>query len=61
MTPAHLVASEPEAVSLAGIERQLTRPWQPADAQPDERSGRALMGNLVVVCRHDREEAEIAE
>ncbi|OLC34681.1 MAG: hypothetical protein AUH81_11885 [Candidatus Rokubacteria bacterium 13_1_40CM_4_69_5] len=61
MTPADLVTSEPEAVSLGAIERQLTRPWQLGDAPPDEQSGRALMGNLVVVCRHEREEAEIAE
>ena len=61
MTPIDLVASEPRAVSLAAIERELARPWQHPDAPRDERATRALMGNLIVVCRHEREEATITQ
>lgn len=59
MTPADVTARGPEAVDLAAIERELGRPWQPPEALPDEPAARALMGNLVVVCRHESEKADV--
>lgn len=61
MTPVDLVASEPRAVRLAAIERELARPWAAPEAAHEERAPRALMGNLIIVCRHAGEESGIAQ
>ena len=52
-----LVASEPRPVSLRAIGRELARPWQHPDARREEPTTRALMGNLIVVCRRAPERA----
>jgi len=61
VTPTDVIASEPRAVSLGGIERELARPWPEREGPPAERAARALMGNLIIVCRHQHEEPEIAQ
>ena len=52
-----LVASEPRFVSLAAIERELARPWQHPGGRREEQTTRALMGNLIAVCRSQPERA----
>jgi len=52
-----LVASESRFVSLAAIERELARPWQHPGGRREEQTTRALMGNLIAVCRSERERA----
>jgi glucose-6-phosphate dehydrogenase assembly protein OpcA len=57
---AGVVATGPEVVSVAAVERYFARPWQLPAVADIERPSRALMGNLVIVCRTDEAAAEIA-
>lgn len=60
MTPIDVVATGPEVVGVAAVERYFARPWHITAVSDDERPSRALMGNLVVVCRTEDAAAEIA-
>ncbi len=56
-----LVASEPRFVSLAAIERELARPWQHPGGRREEQTTRALMGNLIALCRSEQERAGLEQ
>ena len=60
MTPIDVVATGPEVVSVAAVERHFARPWHLPSTPDVERPSRALMGNLVIVCRTREAAAEIA-
>ncbi|HET9492078.1 MAG TPA: glucose-6-phosphate dehydrogenase assembly protein OpcA [Methylomirabilota bacterium] len=61
LTSAAVVARGPEAVGLRAVEQELGRPWSSPDALAGAPSARALMGNLVIVCRREEEKADVEE
>ncbi|MGH2607450.1 MAG: glucose-6-phosphate dehydrogenase assembly protein OpcA [Tepidiformaceae bacterium] len=59
LTSTAVVARGPETVGLQAVEQELARPWSPPDARTGEPNTRALMGNVVIVCRRQEEQAEV--
>lgn len=61
MTPADVVTHGPQVVGLPKVEHEVGRLWAHADVPSDERAVRALMGNVVIVCRRGEEKAEVED